>query len=135
MENHNIAIIGLGRVGTVFLEKALSSDSVMTVKAVCELCDTPGRKLAEKKGIPVLELVEIVELGIDVDVIFDLTGDENVSRIIQQKLAESCNSYSQVAPARLARLVWSLFAGDEYLPNIGKSKYQTYADMLLEGKA
>ncbi|NDV25417.1 hypothetical protein FMR86_02010 [Desulfovibrio sp. JC010] len=133
MENHNIAIVGLGRVGKAFLEKAMSNESVMTVKAVCEMCDTPGRKLAEEKDIPVVDLGGIIEMGIDIDVIFDLSGDENVSRILQEKLVEARNSYTQVAPARLARLVWSLIADGEYLPNLGKTKSQIYAEMLLEG--
>ncbi|TIH17421.1 hypothetical protein D0S45_07125 [Marinifilum sp. JC120] len=133
MENHNIAIIGLGRVGSVFLQKALAAESVMKVRAVCEMCDTPGRELAEEKNIPIMDLRDIIDLGVEVDVIFDLTGDKNVSGILQEKLCKECNSYTQVAPLRLARLVWSLIAGDEYLPDMGKSKSQTYADMLLKG--
>ncbi|NDV21167.1 hypothetical protein [Desulfovibrio sp. JC022] len=133
MENHNIAIIGLGRVGTAFLKKTLSSDCVMNLRAVCEMCDTPGRKLAEEKSVPVMELNEIIALGIEIEVIFDLTGDANVSRILHEKLRQSGNSYTDVAPVRVARLVWAMIAGDEYLPDLGKSKNQIYADMLLEG--
>ena len=132
MENHNIAIIGLGRIGTAFLQKAISEDCVMKVKAVCELFDTPGRKLAEEKGIPVLDLNSIVELGLGVEVIFDLTGDQNVSRILREKLCQCGNTYTDVASQRLTRLVWSMIAGDEYLPDLGKSKSQVYADMMLE---
>ena len=133
LENHNIAIIGLGRVGTAFLKKALTSDCEMSVKAVCEMCDTPGRKLAVEDSIPVMDLNDIVELGVDIDVIFDLTGDKNVSRILQEKLLQLGNTYTEVAPARVTRLVWTLIAGDEYLPDLGKSKSQIYADILLEG--
>jgi hypothetical protein len=135
LENHNIAIIGLGRIGKVFLEKTLSSGSMMTVKAVCEMCDTPGRKLAQENGIPVVDLAEIVDMGLKIDVIFDLTGDRNVSRILHEKLVQTRNTYTQVAPERLARLVWTLIAGDDYLPNLGKSKAQIYAEMLLEGES
>lgn len=133
MENHNVAIIGLGRVGTAFLKKALSSDCVMNVRAVCEMFDTQGRKLAEEKSIPVMELSEIVDLGIDIEVIFDLTGDANVSRILHEKLRKCGNSYTDIVPIRVARLIWAMIADDEYLPDLGKSKNQIYADMLLEG--
>lgn len=135
MENHNIAIVGLGRVGTAFLKKALTSDCVMTVKAVCEMCDTPGKELADKEEIPIVELNEIVGLGVGVDVIFDLTGDKNVSQILHQKLAQSGNTYTDVAPIRVSRLIWGLIAGDEYLPDLGKCKNQIYADMLIEQSA
>ncbi len=134
MENHNVAIIGLGRIGTAFLRKAMSDDCVMKVKAVCEMCGTPGRKLAEEKGIPIVDLSDVVELGLGVEVIFDLTGDNNVSRILREKLCNSGNTYTDVASQRLTRLVWTLIAGDEYLPDLGKSKSQIYADMMLEGK-
>ena len=133
MENHNIAIIGLGRIGTAFLKKALSSDCDMTVKAVCEMCDTPGRKMAVEDNVPVMELSEIVDLGVGIDVIFDLTGDENVTRSLREKLLQVGNTYTNVSPARVTRLVWTLIAGDEYLPDLGKSKSQIYADILLEG--
>ncbi|MFW5501332.1 MULTISPECIES: hypothetical protein [unclassified Maridesulfovibrio] len=133
MENHNIAIVGLGRIGTAFLKKALSSDCEMTVKAVCEMCDTPGRKMAEEDNVPVMELADIVGMGVDIDIIFDLTGDQNVSRMLREKLLQVGNTYTDVAPARVTRLVWTLIAGDEYLPDLGKSKSQIYADILLEG--
>ncbi|WP_320007501.1 hypothetical protein [Maridesulfovibrio sp.] len=135
MENHNIAIIGLGRIGTAFLQKALSDDCVMKVKAVCEMFDTPGRKFAEEKGIPVLDLTGIVELGLGVEIIFDLTGDQNVTRVLREKLSKCGNTYTDVASQRLTRLVWTLIAGDEYLPDLGKSKSQVYADMMLEGNS
>ncbi|CCO22475.1 hypothetical protein [Maridesulfovibrio hydrothermalis] len=134
MENHNIAIVGLGRIGTSFLEKTLTDDCVMKVKAVCELYDTKGKRMAEESNIQVVELSEIVGLGVKLDVIFDLTGDDNVSRMLRSKLEESGNTYTQVAQNRLARLVWALIADDEYLPDVRKSKSQVYADMLLSGQ-
>lgn len=96
------------------------------------MCDTPGKELAEKEEIPVVELSEIVGLGVDVDVIFDLTGDKHVSQILHQKLVQCGNTYTDVVPVRVARLIWGLIAGDEYLPDMGKCKNQIYADMLLD---
>lgn len=131
MENHNIAIVGLGRVGTVFLEKVLISDKALTVKKVSELADTAGKKMALSNGVSVGSIDDIVNLGVDVDVIFDFTGNEMVAELLRKKLEESGNKYTQVAQKRIARLVWSLIADDDYLPEVSSTKYQSYADMLL----
>ncbi|WP_031480718.1 Gfo/Idh/MocA family oxidoreductase [Maridesulfovibrio frigidus] len=131
MENHNIAIVGLGRVGSVFLEKVAGTESVLNVKCVCELADTNGKKFAQENCVPVVSIDDIIQLGVDVDIIFDFTGVKKVADILSAKLAESGNNYTQVAPIRLARLVWSLIGGDDYLPEVSATKYQSYADMLL----
>lgn len=131
MGKHNVAIVGLGRVGSIFLDKTLGKSDVIRVKAVCELYDTQGRKQAEKEGIPVMDLSEVIALGVDIDIIFDLTGDENVTCGLRRKLNKAGNTYTQVAQNRLARLVWSLISDDQYLPDLRKSKSQVYADMLL----
>ncbi len=131
MENHNIAIVGLGRVGSVFLEKVAGDDSVLNVKCVCELSDTDGKKFAHENCVPVGSIDDIIQLGVGVDVIFDFTGVKQVADILNTKLAESGNNYTQVAQIRLARLIWSLIGGDDYLPEVSATKYQSYADMLL----
>ncbi|SDK30805.1 hypothetical protein SAMN05660337_0031 [Maridesulfovibrio ferrireducens] len=131
MENHNIAIVGLGRVGAVFLEKVLNNDGALKIKSVCELTETAGKRLALEKGVPVGCIDDIVKLGVEIDVIFDFTGDEKVAEILRRKLAESGNNYTQVAQKRLARLVWALISEDECLPEVRSTKSQSYADMLL----
>ncbi|SMF01329.1 hypothetical protein [Desulfovibrio gilichinskyi] len=131
MEKHNIAIVGLGRVGTVFLEKVLRSDGVLIIKSVCEPADTAGKKMALAHGIPIGCIDDIIKSGVDVDVIFDFTGDEQVAELLRGKLEESGNNYTQVAQKRIARLIWSLIADDDYLPEVEATKYQSYADMLL----
>ena len=131
MEIHNIAIVGLGRIGTKFLEKTLSRTDVVSIKAVCELYETKGRLLAEAKNIPVMDLSKIVALGVGLDIIFDLTGDQNVTKGLRKKLDKSGNTYTQVAQNRLARLVWDLMSNEGCLPDLGKRKSQVYADMLM----
>ncbi len=131
MEKHNIAIVGLGRVGSVFLEKVLSNDSAFVIKSVCERAETAGKKMASDHGVPVGCIEDIVKFGVDIDVIFDFTGDEKVAELLRRKLEESGNNYTQVAQKRIARLIWSLIADDDYLPEVNSTKYQSYADMLL----
>lgn len=130
-EEHNVAIAGLGRVGTLFFKQILSCDCGLNVVCVLEALDTPGKQLAEEKGIRVVSLDELIQLGVGVDVIFDMTGSCDFKAEIQRKLNDSYNSYTAVAPPTIARMVWS-FLSDEYLPSIHSSKHQAMVDSLLE---
>lgn len=133
---HNVAIVGLGRVGSAFLEKVVSRKDVISVKCVCELYDTPGRRLAEKENISVAGLDELIGFGVGLDIIFDLTGDENVTLSLRRKLEKAGNTYTKVAQNRLARLVWDLLGEDEQqaMPDVGIRKSQAYADMIFKDK-
>lgn len=130
-EDHNIAVAGLGRVGELFLERILSCSCDLNVVCVLELRDTPGRRLAEEKGVRIVTLDELVGLGVGVDVVFDLTGSEGFREELERKLRETFNAYTTVASPNIARLVWS-FLSDEYLPSIHSSKHQAMADSMLE---
>lgn len=129
---HNVAIVGLGRVGTRFLEKILSDDDCcLRVRCVTEIGETPGRNLAVEKDVPVVSLDGVVDYGADIDVIFDFTGDRNVTDILCKKLEESCNNHTKVVQDQVARLIWSLIASDDCLPEVRATKYQAYADMAI----
>ncbi|WP_147821475.1 hypothetical protein [Salidesulfovibrio onnuriiensis] len=130
-EEHNIAIAGLGRIGTLFLEQVLESDCGLNVVCVLEVKDTPGRQLAEEKGIKVVDLDGLIQIGVGVDVVFDMTGSGSFRSKMQNKYEESFNSYTAIASPAIARLVWS-FLSDEYLPSIHSSKHQAMVDSMLE---
>lgn len=128
---HNIAIAGLGRVGGTFLSRMLKQgDKGVAVVAVAEPKDTEGRRLAQEKGIPVVTLGGLVDMGHKVDIVFDLSGDQEVREEIEQRLAEKLNKHTVVANAGVARLVFSLVCG-ECLPEIHNRKHQKIADALL----
>lgn len=132
IDTHNIAIVGLGRVGSRFLEKVIKEDvCCMRVKCVTEIGDTSGKKLAVENGIKVVSLDGVVEFGPDVDVIFDFTGDSNVTKALCTKLEDSCNPHTKVVQDRVARLIWSLIGSEDCLPEVKATKYQAYADMAL----
>ncbi|WP_432737931.1 hypothetical protein [Maridesulfovibrio sp. FT414] len=117
MKEHNIAIVGLGRVGSAFLQKVLGRTDVIRVKAVSELYNTEGRRQAEKDGVPIMGMTELVGLGVGLDIIFDLTGDENVTLALRKKLDKAGNTHTKVAQNRLARLVWDLMGGNGDMPD------------------
>ncbi|MDD3608781.1 MAG: homoserine dehydrogenase [Halothiobacillaceae bacterium] len=113
-----IAIVGLGRVGSSFLEALLAHPSAgVTVLAVAETGETPGVARAREVGIPVRRLEDIVALCEEVDVIFDLTGQADARRALREGMAETGNVHTVIAPEVMARLTWSLLEGGE-LPDV-----------------
>ena len=104
-----IAIVGLGRVGSRFLEAMCERKSRdVDVVAVAEPQRTPGRDAAEAAGIPVLELDELIARAAAIDIVFDLSGQFAVRQRLRQGLARAGNSRTVVAPESIARLIWSM---------------------------
>jgi len=133
MDDHNIAIIGLGRIGTSFLKGILAADESYNLKLVCvvEKNETEGKELARQSGISIATLDELLELNVGVDVIFDLTGSAAFGEELHRRLAERKNHFTNVAPLNITRLIWALLS-DEYLPSVHGTRYQAIADTLLE---
>ncbi|MEO6976356.1 MAG: hypothetical protein ABI144_10885 [Gallionella sp.] len=122
MEGQNIAIVGLGRIGSAFMSEMLGR-SVGRINIVCvsEVVDTPGKAEAIKAGLKVAKLHEIVAMGDQIDIIFDLTGIQNVRNELRSKLLESNNNHTIIASETIARLIWSLISQKE-LPAIAGRK-------------
>ena len=115
---HSVAIVGLGRVGSRFLQALQGrASSGVQIVAVSELHETPGRAAAEAAGIPVLSLPELLARASEIDIVFDLSGQSSVRQSLRQGLARSGNSRTVIAPESVARLVWSMMATDE-LPQV-----------------
>lgn len=115
----DIAIVGLGDVGTRFLEEMLRlKDRGIRIVSVAETEDTPGRRLAAEQGIPLKTLDEIVAKGHTVDVIFDLTGSLSLRRMLREKMIETGNRHTIIAPETMARLLWAVVT-DEVLDEAG----------------
>lgn len=113
-----IAIVGLGRVGTEFLAEILKHrDKGFAVLAAAELLETPGCQFARENGIPLMSVPEIIGRGVDIDIIFDLTGSRDVRRALREGLAASANLHTVVAPETVSRLIWSLIT-DRKLPQV-----------------
>ena len=118
MEQQRIAIIGLGRIGSAFLQQMLQRQS-HGIEIVCaaEGADTPGRQMANKAGIAIKNLDEIVALGNGIDVIFELTGLTEVRRELREKLVAAKNAHTVIASESVVRIIWALIS-DTALPVI-----------------
>lgn len=117
MNKQNIAIIGLGRIGSAFLGAILQKKQSINLSCVAERMDTPAKTQAAAAGIKVATLEEIVAMGDAIDVIFDLTGIPDVRKELREKLLASNNNHSVIASETIARLIWSLISDTE-LPMI-----------------
>lgn len=114
----DIALVGLGEIGERFLEEMLKLKS-RGVRIVCvaELDETPGKARALAEGIPAKTLEEIVEMHTAVDVIFDLTGSPSVRKMLRQKMQETNNRHTIIAPETMARLLWAVVS-EEILADV-----------------
>lgn len=131
IEEHNIAIAGLGRVGGLFLEEVLSCDHGFNVVCVLETRDTPGRQLAEKHGLEVAELGDLIKIGVGVDVVFDMTGCPTFRRDLEKGFRDTCNSYTAIAASNITRMVWS-FISEAFHPSIQGARKQARIDSLMK---
>jgi predicted dinucleotide-utilizing enzyme len=122
MEGQNIAIIGLGRIGSAFLGEMLGkAGRGINLVCVSETMETPGKAQAVAAGIRLADIGEIVAMGDKVDVIFDLTGIADVRKTLRSQLAATGNNHTVIASETIARLIWSLISSSA-LPTIAGRK-------------
>jgi len=118
----NVAIVGLGRVGSEFLDQiSILKDKGVHILAAAELGDTPGKKEAADSGIEIKSAEDIAGMGESLDIIFDLTGNSEVRTSLRNTLKNSENKHTVIAPETFAYLVWSLI-NDKPLPDVHQHK-------------
>ncbi len=117
MGKQNIALVGLGRIGSAFLREISGKQERLNLLFAAEPANTPGKAQAIAAGIPMATLEEIAAAGSKVDIIFDLTGNPDVRRQLREQLAAHKNQHTVIAPESVARLIWSLIS-TESLPVI-----------------
>jgi len=117
MEKQSIAIVGLGRMGSAFLEELLGQPNEgVAIIAVVEKSNTPGLALAKAHGIKNLSIDELICIGDGLDILFDLTGVTAVRQELRDKLRIAGNHHTIVATENIARMVWALIASGTELP-------------------
>lgn len=125
MSKQSIAIVGLGRVGSVFLEELLRQENrQIEIVAVAESGETPGKAVAKSHSIAVMEIDALIAKGEGIDILFDLTGSTTVRKELRDKLMATNNRHTVIATEAVARFVWSLISSETALPNVhGKGGY------------
>lgn len=116
MEKSSIVIIGLGRVGSDFLEHFLNLSNLgISIIGVVEPLDNIGRRKAQGVGITLLELDQVIEFGDEVDFIFDFTGVPSFQKELMQKLTNADNQHTEVSSGKTLKMIWRIMT-DEPIP-------------------
>jgi predicted dinucleotide-utilizing enzyme len=113
MSKQNIAIIGLGRIGSAFLGAMLQKKQNINLVCVAERSVTPGKAQAVANGIKIAVLDEIVAMGDKIDIIFELTGIADVRKELREKLLAVNNGHTVIASETIARLIEVLITDAE----------------------
>lgn len=119
-KNIKIVIVGLGRIGSTFLAKLVENKrSSVSIVAVAEIDpEAPGLKIARDNGIAVFDDPDrIVDMGEEVDVIFDLTGNIEARRSLRGGMVRTANTRTVIVPEVIASLIWELIAEGDLLPD------------------
>jgi glyceraldehyde-3-phosphate dehydrogenase/erythrose-4-phosphate dehydrogenase len=114
-----VALVGLGRVGSKFLKKLMDRGGrgIKVVAAAEKSEDALGYKLAKDNGITVYsDGMEIIKMGKDVDIIFDLTGERFAKMDLRAELARSGNTHTVIAPEVLSWFIWNIITGGAEFP-------------------
>lgn len=125
MEKQTIAIVGLGRVGTAFLAELLEHpNSGVEIVAVVEQSETLGKAMAKASGLNLISMSELLGIGEQLDILFDLTGDPNVRKELRENLRVTKNFHTIVATENIAKMIWALISKGDDLPEVhGETGY------------
>jgi predicted dinucleotide-utilizing enzyme len=117
MGMQTIAIVGLGAVGTGFLEELLGqSNPHVEIVAVVEGGETTGRPLADKHGIKILSIDELILMGDKLDILFELSNLPSIRQELKDKLQASGNRHTIIATENIARMILTLISRGADLP-------------------
>jgi len=116
MQSTNVAIVGLGKIGSFFLQQLISRFNLgLNIIRAVEPNDTEGKELAQKNGIAVVTIDDLISFEDDVHIIFNLTGLDSVQQEIRHKLDASCNFKTELLSDNVLKVVWSMLT-DEPIP-------------------
>ncbi len=112
MRRINVAIAGLGRVGSQFLEALLSvnTEGVKVVAVAEPREDLESVNIAKGKGIAYFRDARDMLRSLEdaIDVLFELTGNAVLRTELHEILSQSANRKTVIVPEPVAFLIWSL---------------------------
>ena len=69
------------------------------------------------------DAADALDLGEEIDVVFDLTGVPAIRAALRQKLQETGNQHTVIAPEVVVRFFWTLFEDDARLSGPVRAGY------------
>lgn len=124
-----VAILGLGNIGQAFSEHLLEriQEKGMPIEIVAVAhrhLDSPVMLGFQQSNVRVFQdALEVTSMGEDVDIIFDLTGSDETRQGLRQKLQETGNRHTVIAPENFARLLWCFFDEDDLILSAAAGGY------------
>ena len=103
-----VALVGLGRIGSLFLGQIINRKSSIEIVLVVEPNDTPGKLMAEEEGIPVSTIDDIIARGEEIDLVFDLTGRSEVRQQLRTAYQKANNRHTIIVPDIVASFIYNL---------------------------
>ena len=124
-----VALLGLGSVGEIFAENFL--EKIQEEHANVEIVAVASRDLESPVAmgfvhskIPVFrDALEVIDMGDQVDIIFDLTGNAQLRKDLRARLQETNNHHTVIAPEVVAHLLWNFFGEVGELPRSSQTGY------------
>ena len=113
-----VALLGLGQMGEDFAEHFL--EQIQEGKRPIEIVavahhdtDSPVALGFAQNGVPVYkDATKVLNMGENVDIIFDLTGDVEIRQNLRKGMMDSGNKHTVIAPEVFANLLWMFFGED-----------------------
>jgi homoserine dehydrogenase len=124
-----VALLGLGSVGEIFAENFLEKIqeehvNVEIVAVASRDLESPVAMGFVHSKIPVFrDALEVIDLGDQVDIIFDLTGNPQLRKDLRIRLQETNNRHTVIAPEVVAHLLWNFFGEVGELPHSSQTGY------------
>ncbi len=126
----NIAIIGAGKGGKAILSVLLKIQGIR-IKYICDVDpDAPGFLLAKKNDIECIigsEATRILE-DPEVDLIFEVTGSEEVFSYLQEHKSRDCN----IMGASTAKIMWHLLDTQQRITSELRLYKLKLAEMVID---
>jgi predicted dinucleotide-utilizing enzyme len=120
MKEINVVLVGLGRVGSKFLQELqkVGQDKIH-ILAVCEANrQNPFVAELEAQGVPCFSGYEgaVHKLGEKIDIIIDTSNRPEVKQGIRSLLQETDNKHTVVVPMVVSYMMWYLLPNVEEIP-------------------
>ncbi|MDQ6955333.1 MAG: hypothetical protein Q9M20_07800 [Mariprofundaceae bacterium] len=117
MESTSIVIIGLGKVGTFFLEQLIQRSNLgLHIACVVEPENTHGKIIAQNHAIACVGMADVIDFSEDVGFIFNCTGDRDIQVLLREELDKAENKQTEVVSDHVLKVIWSILS-DEAMPS------------------
>ena len=115
-----VALVGLGRIGSLFLGQIINRKSSIEIVLVVEPNDTPGKLMAEEEGIQIGTIDDIIARGEEIDLVFDLTGRSEVRQQLRTAYQKANNRHTIIVPDLMAHFIYNLIT-EKDIPDVTRS--------------